>query len=123
MSEPLVLTEMDFGRTDERMDLAVESHAGGDVRVVVTDGYDHATYTLTLQQAIQLRDFLNRHIDTLALAGIGASTERSSDDPTQLPSEHMLAIQEGLADAEKGRMKSLDEVRAQFIAGHRSERG
>lgn len=90
MSEPLVLTEMNFGRTDERMELDVGSYAGGEVRVAISASHNWEEYWLTLQQAIQLRDFLNRHIDTLALAGIGASTERSSDDPTQLPSEHVI---------------------------------
>lgn len=91
MNEPLILTEMDFSRTDSRMDMAVESHAGGEVRVVACDGYDLGEYILTLQQVIQLRDFLNRHIDSLALVQIGASAERSSDDPAQLPAEHVVA--------------------------------
>lgn len=45
---------------------------------------------MTLAQAIQARDFLNRHIDGLALAAVGSAAVRSSDDPTQLAAEEII---------------------------------
>lgn len=81
-------TEIQFGSTDQGNSLVVESQDDGQLCVSVPE--DEAHHHLSLQQTIQLRDFLNRHIDSLALGSIGASTERSSDDPAQLPAEHAV---------------------------------
>lgn len=85
-----MIAEMEFGRTDYEEELAVSATTNGEVDVQVSWSGDARFYTMTLAQSIQLRDFLNRHIDTLALASVGASTDRASDDPAQLPSEEVL---------------------------------
>lgn len=71
------------------LDEAPEGYPEGHLTVnlvdVVHDERAHlGNYPLTLGQAIQVRDFLNRHIDELALKQTGSLAERSSDDPTQL---------------------------------------
>jgi len=89
------MSEMQFGSTDQGTEFRAVSGDAGEVLVGVVRHHPHGLmlghdHLLTLQQTIQLRDFLNRHIDTLALASIGAETVRSSDDPAQLPAEHVL---------------------------------
>lgn len=92
MTEATMLAEMDFVRDEELFTLSATSFRDGELCIdSAVGGADMRTgFCLTLQQTIQLRDFLNRHMDTLALNRIGASTERSSDDPAQLPSEHVV---------------------------------
>lgn len=85
-----ILAEITFSHTEQEPRLLAESREGGEARILVAYPDQWFGYALTLQQTIGLRDFLNRHIDSLALGSIGASTERSSDDPTQLPAEHVI---------------------------------
>lgn len=80
------LAEMQFGAEGQRETLFVRTFPDGRIEAAATDGYDHGECTLTLGQAIQLRDFLNRHIDGLALKQTGSLAQRASDDPTQLAS-------------------------------------
>lgn len=109
-------TEIQFGRDDSPSETIVYAFADtGQITITVqdTEVHSHACDNeLSLGQTIQLRDFLNRHIDGLALAATGSLAVRSSDDPTQLASEEFIAaVQEGIADAEAGNLVSLNEVR------------
>jgi hypothetical protein len=91
MNQPL--SEMHFGRDDSPSETIASAFADGQVTITVqnTEVPGHACDNeLTLGQAIQLRDFLNRHIDGLALAATGSAAERSSDDPTQLAAVELL---------------------------------
>lgn len=87
-------TEMQFGRDDSPSVTLVSCFSDtGQVTITVqnTEVPGHACDNeLTLGQAIQLRDFLNRHIDALALAATGSLAVRASDDPTQLAAEELL---------------------------------
>lgn len=78
------LAEMQFGAEGQRETLSVRTFHDGTLEVAATDGYDHGDCPLTLGQAIQLRDFLNRHIDGLALQQIGSLAVRSDDGSDQL---------------------------------------
>lgn len=106
-------TEIQFGRDDQdTTNLEVWTRPDGTVGFLTGHPEGDERYIATLGQAIQLRDFLNRHIDGLALAATGSLAVRSSDDPTQLASEEFIAaVQEGIADAEAGNLVSLNEVR------------
>lgn len=67
-------------------ELSVAAVSDGCVAFTLIQDGVHRSYPTTLGQAIQLRDFLNRHIDGLALKQTGSLAERASDDPTQLAS-------------------------------------
>lgn len=76
--------ELQLTRDDHDGVLGAVTYGDGSVRFVGT-GIDNRTdFPATLGQAIQMRDFLNRHIDSLALEATGSTAERASDDPTQL---------------------------------------
>lgn len=82
-----ILAEMMFSRDDSpKTFLQSTSLLDGSIRAGVGsgDGWTHY-HTLPIQQVIQLRDFLNRHIDRFALQDLGADASRASDDPGQLP--------------------------------------
>lgn len=99
-------TEMQFGRDDSPTVTIVSAFADGQVTITVQNQEvpGHACDNeLTLGQAINLRDFLNRHIDGLALAATGADASRSSDDPTSLPA---ISVVEHRAPDWFGRGKS-----------------
>lgn len=86
-------TEMQFGRDDSPTITIASAFADGQVTLTVQNQEvpGHACDNeLTLGQTIQLRDFLNRHIDGLALAATGSNAVRASDDPTQLAAEELL---------------------------------
>lgn len=95
MNQPAA--EMHFGRDDSPSETIVSSFTDtGQITITVhnTEVEGHACDNeLTLGQAISLRDFLNRHIDGLALAATGSLAVRSSDDPAQLAAEELLATQ------------------------------
>ena len=79
--------QMQFGRSDSPTEVHVTTYADGMINVTVqnTEVPGHACDTeLPLSQAIHLRDFLNRHIDSLALDHTGSTAERASDNPAQL---------------------------------------
>lgn len=109
-------TEIQFGRDDQdTTNLEVWTRPDGTVGFLTGHPEGDERYIATLGQAIQLRDFLNRHIDGLALAATGSLAVRSSDDPAQLASEEFIAsVQEGIADAEAGNLVSLDDVKAKW---------
>lgn len=109
-------TEIQFGRDDQdTTNLEVWTRPDGTVGFLTGHPEGDERYIATLGQAIQLRDFLNRHIDGLALAATGSLAVRSSDDPTQLASEEFIAaVQEGIADAEAGNLVSLDSVKEKW---------
>lgn len=112
-------TEIQFGRDDSPSETIVTAFAdSGQVTITVQDTEvlgQACDNELSLGQAIQLRDFLNRHIDGLALASTGSLAVRSSDDPTQMASEEFIAaVQEGIADAEAGNLVSLDSVKEKW---------
>lgn len=113
-------TEIQFGRDDQdTTNLEVWTRPDGTVGFLTGHPEGDERYIATLGQAIQLRDFLNRHIDGLALAATGSLAVRSSDDPAQLASEEFIAaVQEGIADAEAGNLVSLNDVRDKW-AGRR----
>lgn len=84
-------TEMQFGHDEANTEVAVRTHSVGSVTVTVCEKFDGVAgfsmdHRLTLGQAIQLRDFLNRHIDSLALEATGSNAQRSTDNPDQLAS-------------------------------------
>lgn len=90
---------MVFYRNDECTQLVLdeepEGRPAGEVTVnLVSAVHDERTnlgsYPLTLAQAIQVRDWLNRRIDDLALTSVGSLAERASDDPTQLACTEVL---------------------------------
>lgn len=86
-------TEMQFGRDDSPTVTLATAFADGQVTITVqnTEVPGHACDNeLTLGQAIQLRDFLNRHIDGLALTATGSLAVRAADDSTQLAAEELL---------------------------------
>lgn len=95
-STVVLQAEIQFARDDTRTGLTVascETHAGIDLSLAdhVHDEVAHlGQYPLTLAQAIQLRDFLNRHIDGLALQKAVSLAVRASDDPQQLAAEEIL---------------------------------
>ena len=79
---------MQFARDDcDTSTLQVYTLEGGTVVFLTGFPEGDERYFAPLHQVVQLRDFLNRHIDTLALKSIGASAYRASDDPGQLPAE------------------------------------
>lgn len=82
--------EIQFGRDDSPSETIVSAFGDtGQVTITVqnTEAPGHACDNeLSLGQTIQLRDFLNRHIDGLALAATGSLAVRATDDPTQLAS-------------------------------------
>lgn len=87
-------TEIQFGREDSPSETIVTAFSDtGQITITVqnTEVLSHVCDNeLTLGQTIQLRDFLNRHIDGLALAATGSLAVRSSDDPSQLASEEVI---------------------------------
>lgn len=86
-------TEIVFGRSDSPSETLVSAFPDGQVTVTVqnTEVPGHACDNeLTLAQAIQLRDFLNRHIDGLALAATGSLAMRAADGSGQLAAEELL---------------------------------
>lgn len=109
------MSEMQFGSTDQGNSLVVESQDDGQLCVSVPE--DEAHHHLSLQQTIQLRDFLNRHIDSLAFGSIGASAERSSDDPTQLPAEHVVAAEVLLPAACNERTRGTANLLTNYAVG------
>ncbi|MDX0622856.1 hypothetical protein GOD54_23440 [Sinorhizobium medicae] len=92
MNQPTA--EMHFGREDSPSETIVSSFSDtGQITITVqnTEAEGHACDNeLTLGQAISLRDFLNRHIDGLALAATGSLAVRASDDPTQMAAVEIL---------------------------------
>lgn len=87
------ITEMQFGRDDSPSVTIASAFACGQVTITVqnTEVPGHACDNeLTLAQTIQLRDFLNRHIDGLALAATGSLAVRAEDDGRQLSAEELL---------------------------------
>lgn len=84
MTQPI--SEMQFAREGDRRTLTVCSYDDGSTMAFILDSSRSMKVPLTLGQTIQLRDFLNRHIDGLALQQIGSLAERASDDPAQLAS-------------------------------------
>lgn len=82
MHQPI--SEMQFGREDCPTELSVASFKDGTAQFTLSAHGKMRAYHSTLGQTIQLRDFLNRHIDELALKQTGSLAERSSDDPAQL---------------------------------------
>lgn len=88
-------SEMRFGRSDSPSETIVTAFDDGQVTITVqnTEVEGHACDNeLTLGQVIQLRDFLNRHIDMLALEHTGSRAVRSSDDPFQLAAVEHLPV-------------------------------
>lgn len=86
-------TEMQFGRDDSPTITIASAFADGQVTITVQNQEvpGHACDNeLALAQVIQLRDFLNRQIDSLALTATGADATRSSDDPASLPAVSMI---------------------------------
>lgn len=87
-------SSMSFGRTDSPSQTVVSAFSDtGQITITVqnTEVPGHACDNeLTLAQTIHLRDFLNRHIDGLALAATGSLAERAADDPAQLASVEEL---------------------------------
>ena len=94
MTQPIA--EMKFAREEADETVSVSSYPGGTVGLYVESTgsiYDApGEHRLTLGQAIQLRDFLNRHIDELALKQTGSLAERSTDDPAQLASVEEVRV-------------------------------
>lgn len=83
---PQQVSEMQFGREYCPTELSVATFRDGTTQLTLSAHGKMRAYQATLGQAIQLRDFLNRHIDGLALQQTGSLAERASDDPTQLAS-------------------------------------
>ena len=104
-------TEMHFGRDDSPSVTTVSAFADGQVTITVQNQEvpGHACDNeLVLAQVIQLRDFLNRQIDGLALTATGADASRSSDDPTSLPAISVI---------ERRPLPDLMDIAPQFAHG------
>lgn len=82
-----VTSEMQFGDSGNVHELGVATHQCGGVLVEVSDDVETLGYVMTLGQAIQLRDFLNRHIDGLARKQTCSLAARGIDDPNQAPGD------------------------------------
>lgn len=83
---PQPASEIQLARLGVDAELSVTAFDEGSMTFTLTRHGKSWAYSSTLGQAIQLRDFLNRHIDGLALQQTGSLAERSSDDPAQLAS-------------------------------------
>lgn len=83
---PGVLASLELGVGVTETIVRVNTFSDGAINVVIRNEGIHVSPQFTLGQTIQLRDFLNRHIDELALKQTGSLAERASDDPTQLAS-------------------------------------
>lgn len=84
-------SEIQFARTDDdTSNMQATAYRDGSVTFLTGFPDGDERYFATLAQTIQLRDFLNRHIDSLALQQTGSLAERSSDDPAQLSGEELL---------------------------------
>lgn len=87
---PDAVAEMKLTHEGAQETASVSSYSDGALGLCVESTrsiYDApGEHKLTLGQAIQLRDFLNRHIDELALKQTGSLAVRSTDDPAQLAS-------------------------------------
>lgn len=81
---PVVLASLELGLGVTETIVRVNTFSDGAINVVIRNEGIHVSPQLTLGQAIQVRDFLNRHIDELALQQTGSLAQRASDDPTQL---------------------------------------
>lgn len=92
------ISEMKFGRSDRLSELSTEAFSDGEVNIEVAFHGNARWYTLTPGQAIQLRDFLNRHIDELALKQTGSLAVRSSDDPNQLAAVEEVPVKPGCGE-------------------------
>jgi len=90
--EVLASLELAVGTTSGVTRVNTFSDGGMNVVLLAYDGNAYVGAPLTLGQAIQLRDFLNRHIDELALQQIGSLAVRSSDDPTRLASVEEVPV-------------------------------
>lgn len=106
------ISEMQFGRSDDTDRLEVMNLSDGSVTTAIGDTAGGRSYKLTLGQAIQLRDFLNRHIDELALKQTGSLAVRSSDDPTQL-----AAVEDVRPRRKKTRSRPLADGQNRVIGG------
>lgn len=112
------VSEMQFGRED--IPTVLEAATFSDGLVVFSTIFESRTtvhYPATLGQAIQLRDFLNRHIDELALKQTGSLAQRASDDPTQ------LAAVEELQEKGCGRRFRLKNAAHEVSCGEQSTTG
>ena len=110
--------EIVFGRDDSPSQTLVSAFADGQITITVQNQEvpGHACDNeLTLGQAIQLRDFLNRHIDGLALAATGSNACRASDDPTQLSGEELL--QAGLDAIAPAPLPTVDTIPHHAMGG------
>lgn len=88
------LAELGLAREDHLTSMSVGTYPDGTVVTLLQLGSGTMMYyPATLGQAIQLRDFLNRHIDELALKQTGSLAERASDDPTQLAAVEEVPLQ------------------------------
>lgn len=90
-------TSMQFAHSNADTELDVHTHQQGSVTFTVNQMYDGKavagfSYRLTLGQNIQLRDFLNRHIDHFALGAVGSLAVRATDDLTQLASVETIDL-------------------------------
>lgn len=90
-------TSMQFAHPDTNTELDVHTHQCGSVTLTVNEMYDGKvvagfSHHLTLGQNIQLRDFLNRHVDHFALGAVGSLAVRATDDPTQLASVENVPV-------------------------------
>lgn len=83
---PEVLASLELGVGVTETIVRVNTFSDGAINVVIRNEGVHVSPQFTLGQAIQVRDFLNRHIDELALQQTGSLAQRASDDPTQLAS-------------------------------------
>lgn len=81
---PQPVSEIQLARLGVDAELSVTAFDEGSMTFTLTRHGKSWAYSSTLGQAIQLRDFLNRHIDGLALQQTGSLALRSSDDPAQL---------------------------------------
>lgn len=87
------LTELQMGCNADRNVLSIRTYADGTTYIAVSSPNGWSNFDTTLGQAIQLRDFLNRHIDELALKQTGSLAQRASDDQTQLAAVEEIASQ------------------------------
>lgn len=82
---PAVLGSLELGTDRSATVVRINTFDDGSVSVVLRGPEQiHASGRHTLGQAIQIRDFLNRHLDELALQQTGSLAVRSDDGTEQL---------------------------------------
>lgn len=105
------LADMQFGAEGQQETLSVRTFHDGTTEVVAANGGHYESCPLTLGQTIQLRDFLNRHIDELALKQTGSLAQRADDATDQLAAVETVPVTKGCGKTMRTRNPQTGQVR------------